>query len=302
MRKRLENIDLVDLPISRPSKFYVMGVKIRQYLYKNSTSYPYITSDALEAISDVTYPYHDEELTKDFIAKLVTAQTVFCPSHLASTMLANYAEKMQAKVLIFSNSDFEFHNPLLNLPKSVKLVLMENSFVSDNSLFFTIPVGIENLRIGMNGMTSLFTYSMNKKKGEVLFGPFSPTHPIRIEVVRKFLIETGPWRIINRRLNPRRYARISRKFRFIACVRGNSVESHRIWESLYRGCVPIVQKDAWSESLRYLDLPIEYIENWDTRQIREVVDSSNIAAFDPAKLAALWMPYWEQLINERLES
>jgi hypothetical protein len=63
-----------------------------------------------------------------------------------------------------------------------------------------------------------------------------------------------------------------------------------------------VQKDAWSESLRYLDLPIEYIENWDTRQIREVVDSSNIAAFDPAKLAALWMPYWEQLINERLES
>ena len=302
MQKQHKNLATVKLPVSQPSKFYVLGVKIRQHLYRNRTSYPYISSDAFQAISAITFPYHDEELTVNFVEKLISAEIVFCPSHLASAMLDRYAEKMQSKVLIFTNSDFEFHQPLLNLPKDIKLVLMENSFVSDNSVSFTIPVGIENLRIGMNGMTSLFTYSKNKKKSEVLFGPFSPTHPVRIDVVRKFLIETGPWRVINRRLNPRRYARISRKFRFIACVRGNSVESHRIWESLYRGCIPIVQKDAWSESLRYLDLPIEYIENWDTRQIQDVVNSSEITAFDPAKLKALWMPYWEQLIKERLES
>jgi hypothetical protein len=302
MQKLSKNVGVINLPVSRPSKFYVLGVKIRQRIYRNKTSSPYISSDAFQAISDISFPYHEEELTEEFIEKLISAETVFCPSHLASTMLGRFANKMQSKVLIFTNSDFEFHESLVNLPKNLKLVLMENSFVSDSSLFFTVPVGIENLRIGMNGMVSLFKHSRTTRKQEVLFGPFSPTHPMRIEVIRNFLKENGPWRVINRRLNPRRYARISRKYRFVACVRGNSVESHRIWESLYRGCIPIVQKDAWSESLRYLDLPIEYVESWEPHQIHEVVKSSKILNFDPQKQEALWMPYWEDLIKERLKS
>jgi len=290
------------LPVARPTKIYVLGVRIRQLIYKHQTSYPHISSDTFKDISDATYPYSREEISEEFIQTLIQSNVIFCPSHLLAEMLSQFGNQITARVLICSNSDFEFHKPIQNLPKSVKLVLLENSFISDNSLIFTIPIGVENLRIGMNGMPSLFRAFTGIRENKVLFGPFSPTHPLRGEVIPDFLRESGPWRVINRRLNPRRYARISRKFRFIACVRGNSVESHRIWESLYRGCIPIVQKDAWSESLRYLSLPIEYIENWDIRQIQDVVNSSEIPAFDPAKLAALWMPYWEQLINERLES
>lgn len=302
MKDELSQEQFKGLPVARPTKFYVAAVRIRQFLYKNRTSYPYISSDSFKDISDVTYPYTNEELSEDFIERLITSKIVFCPSHLLSDMLHRFGGQINAEVLICSNSDFEFHEPITNLPTSLKLILLENSFISDNSLIFTVPIGVENLAIGMNGMPSLFQNYKGDRAKTVLFGPFSPTHPLRIEVIRNFLSENGPWRVINQRLNPRRYARISRKYRFVACVRGNSVESHRIWESLYRGCIPIVQKDAWSESLRYLDLPIEYVESWEPDQIHEVVKSSKILNSDPQKQEALWMPYWENLIKERLKS
>ena len=245
-----------ELPIAKPNKLYVAGVKIRQYIYKNSTSYPYISSDALQRLCEISYPYHEEELTDEFIDRLISAKKVFCPSHLSSTMLERFSNRMCAQLLIFSNSDHEFHESITNLPPSTKLVLLENSYISDNSLIFTLPIGVENMRVGMNGMKSLFKGLYKKQKNDqLLVGPFSPTHAVRSGVVRGFLSTQGPWKVINYRLNPRTYAKISSRFGYVACVRGNSVESHRLWESLYRGSTPLVYRDKWAESLEFLDLP-----------------------------------------------
>ena len=288
----------VDLPRAQPSKWYVVQVRFKQFIFKNKSSYPYITSDAFRELSDIEYPYHSHELTKSFEEKLFNSEIIFCPSHLLDKMLENYSGKINAKVIICSHSDHEFHDKINNLPSSVRLVLLTNSFISDNKVIFTLPMGIENLKIGMNGMKSFFRFSgVTTRLNSVLFGPFSPTHPVRSKIVNQFLVSDGPWKIIMTRLHPKKYSKLASKYQFIACIRGNSVESHRLWESLYRGSTPLLLKDKWSKSLLYLNLPILYVNSWSPEAIKEIVNSSQCKTIDPKTLETLWMPYWENFIN-----
>jgi hypothetical protein len=47
---------------------------------------------------------------------------------------------------------------------------------------------------------------------------------------------------------------------FVLCPRGNGVDTHRVWETLYMGSIPIVKKvDAMND---FNDLPILFIHNW----------------------------------------
>ena len=81
------------LPIAKPNKLYILGVKIRQYVYRHITSYPYISSDALQRLCEISYPYHEAELTEEFVRKLLSANKVFCPSHLSQEMLQRFGHE-----------------------------------------------------------------------------------------------------------------------------------------------------------------------------------------------------------------
>jgi hypothetical protein len=48
--------------------------------------------------------------------------------------------------------------------------------------------------------------------------------------------------------------------KFAAAPRGNGLDTHRLWESLYLGSYPIV-KTSFLDSL-YADLPVVIIEDW----------------------------------------
>jgi hypothetical protein len=51
-----------------------------------------------------------------------------------------------------------------------------------------------------------------------------------------------------------------RNHEFVLCPRGNGVDTHRLWETLYMGSIPIVKNDiAHSE---WQDLPILFINDW----------------------------------------
>ena len=49
--------------------------------------------------------------------------------------------------------------------------------------------------------------------------------------------------------------------KFVLCPRGNGVDSHRIWESLYMRSIPIVKRHLTHKGLE--DLPILFIDSWD---------------------------------------
>jgi hypothetical protein len=51
-----------------------------------------------------------------------------------------------------------------------------------------------------------------------------------------------------------------RNHSFVFCPRGNGVDTHRLWETLYMGSIPIVKRDIAHAG--WTDLPILFIDDW----------------------------------------
>lgn len=49
--------------------------------------------------------------------------------------------------------------------------------------------------------------------------------------------------------------------RFCVCPRGNGVDTHRLWESLYCRTIPVVRREPAHRN--FADLPIAFVDSWD---------------------------------------
>jgi hypothetical protein len=89
------------------------------------------------------------------------------------------------------------------------------------------------------------------------------------------------------------------EYSYVAAVRGNGVDTHRLWESLYRGSIPVIKRDLWANSLIQYNLPISLVDDWDEINLSSIISQAPID-FDPQSTPALWWPYWKALINAYL--
>lgn len=83
---------------------------------------------------------------------------------------------------------------------------------------------------------------------------------------------------------------------YVLCPRGNGVDTHRTWETLYLGRIPIVLNDL---NMRYYkNLPILIVDDW--RDITESLLVEGINTFsnvDNFNLDMLRMSWWKSLIR-----
>jgi hypothetical protein len=286
----------------RPSRAYVLGVYAKRFLRWQRTSYPFLTIDAFATLADYRFNPVRWRLSERNVINIVNAEVIFCKSEELEILFRSHPD-IQAKVIICGNSDFEFHKIPSGIPKSVRALFLQNSFISDNRSTFTLPIGLENFRWGVNGNPKLFDSTSKKSvKDEILFGPFGKTHSIRQEVIKELMGRGGPWSVLPpERISPVKYSTIVKKYRYVAAVRGNGIDTHRLWESLYRGIIPIVQDDDWSQSLKYLNLPIRFVKNWNTELLRIEIANSPPQSFNSSDYECLWMPYWEKKISSFLD-
>ena len=286
----------------RPSRAYVLSVYTKRLLRWQRTSYPYISGDAFARLADfrfspVSWRYSDKNRVN-----ISEAAIIFCKGEELDAMLRD-VPGIKAKVIICGNSDYEFHKPPSEIPGSVRALFLQNSFISDNKVIFTLPLGLENIRWGVNGHPKLLKKTLSTEvEDKILFGPFGKTHQIRNEIFNNFSQVIGPWDVLPpKRITAVEYSSIAKNYRFIAAVRGNGIDTHRLWESLYRGNIPLVKDDAWSRSLSELELPIIRVRNWSVDTIWKSFASFPRDSIHPAQVDSLWMPFWEKKISSFLD-
>ena len=59
-----------------------------------------------------------------------------------------------------------------------------------------------------------------------------------------------------------RYLRDIKAHAFVACPRGNGVDTHRLWETLYMGSIPVVRREVGYKDFEGL-FPICFVDEWD---------------------------------------
>ena len=272
-------------------------IRGRQLKFRNSISSPFISGGALASICD--FVINKESDLDAFVRHDRSSHIVFCRSDLAHELSRLSLTNGPRRTLIAGNSDYDF-TALTQLPHNgFESFYLQNSLISNGKNIFTLPIGIENLSIGINGLPNNLkvTKDWNSRSTKVMVGPFSPTHTERKELLEVAEQETKVFEVIKVPLSPKRFAQEMNQYKFVACPRGNGIDTHRFWEALYRGSVPIVIASKWSKSLKYLDLPLIEVSDWTEagNAIKEFANQSPPRL--PSELKSLWLPYWKNLLN-----
>lgn len=131
----------------------------------------------------------------------------------------------------------------------------------------SIPIGLENDK-----------WFVGLKKKQKIIGKFSQQKLYRNLVymnhnvntypgernVSYYLFENKEWVTARRGINGEGYDEYIDdvyNHKYVICPRGNGIDTHRLWECLYLGAIPIVKRDI--NNWFYNDLPILYVARWE---------------------------------------
>lgn len=273
-------------------------IKFNQSIFRFKNNSPFISGDSIASLCDYV-AYGRNKIDGLNLDKIRAAKSIFIPGEKLTEFLELAGEHVNARTLVTGNSDQNFIEPV-ELPSSVSLWLCQNSAISNLKEVRTLPIGIENLRLGRSGLPKYFkphrgTASINR----VLVPPMSPTNIIRLPTIFEAMKRPDVFEVRRTLLAEREYFSMTRDFRFIFCCEGNGFENHRIWETLYQGSFPVMFNSLWSNSLKYLRLPILYIDSLDeinANLLQEFADKNS--NFTPNTLETLWIPYWKNIIKQ----
>ena len=201
---------------------------------------------------------------------------VFCYSFLVPE-LANYIHLFKNPfVLITHNSDAnigdtDYVRKILQCDRLIRwfsqnVCIYLNKF--DDKLCM-LPIGLANSQWSHGNISELMNVmtQKNPKTKHIYMSFKASTNYSERQLCYEALQYKIPFLpLVNFQDNLRRMA----EYKYCICPDGNGADTHRIWEALYLGVVPILTESTFSNNLRRLGFPCILVESW------EKLDCENI--------------------------
>lgn len=141
----------------------------------------------------------------------------------------------------------------------------------DDKNVFSLPLGItnntnesEDHHIFGNTKIMLEVFKTPRELKHLAYLNVNPnTHPERRYVLEKFgncdwVYKREPTKSLESR---KQFLQDIRSSKFVLCPRGNGIDTHRLWETLYMGSIPIVRREIMYNE--HTDLPILIVDRWE---------------------------------------
>jgi hypothetical protein len=276
-----------------PSKTFVVQHKVRKILYRYKSSDPYLSVSQYQRFAD----YCVNEISQINPLKLRKANVLFVKQHLADQLFQDHHKQIIAKVIIIAGSDNSFESIPNKLPSKVKHIFAQNSLVETGTIVSAIPIGIEPPEWGWNGVPSLMANKTRPQErvNRILVGPYGETNPQRALLMDSLRKHAGPWDIYQSKIYPNQFAELHRKYNMTLCPAGNGLDTYRIWETLYRGGLPIVDRNDWTENMVRSGFPLQIVDFEDPKRL--VSFTNKVERFDYSNNPMLYSGYWKEKIN-----
>ena len=165
-------------------------------------------------------------------------------------------------ILITSQSDKSVNKKLWNSkPESISKWFAINSEVENENLI-NIPLGLGNSfskkNINIEDLNNLNKSLFIKEDISMLINfNVNTNFDIRNQLVENY--KSKSWCNYKTNLSKNSYIETIKNSSFILCPPGNGPDTHRIWESLYLGSIPVVQKHNCFKGFE--DLPILFVDD-----------------------------------------
>lgn len=218
------------------------------------------------------------------------------PQHLTK-FINKYLDKLSSQIILIVNTcdhsfpdcieSLELQQKLLNSRK-IAHIFAQNSTLYDHDKVTQIPIGVDfhTLAYGRKAFGEVLTsvkkqeeslvqsqlnsnnrilaalsdFQLNdttKNGGNNLFKIFGET---RTEIFEKIKNNANIY-FLDKALPRNNLWDLKRKYTFSICPIGNGMDTHRVWEDLYLGVIPIVRSTPLDKL--YQMFPIVIIKNWD---------------------------------------
>jgi len=238
------------------------------------------------------------KITKNFnvIERLKSNQSVFVKTDYLNEffLLIQTRDNLENITVVTSDSDRVIDQRILSsIPSCVKKMLSINSTIIDDRVD-PIPIGIANdyCRITIKPreqqqLSSIGTKALIACNIQNNFTERAPLYQ------HKFDEEVS---VVRDSLSLSDYETVVGQHDFVFCPEGNGPDTHRVWETLYMGKIPIVKTAVWNRSFR--DLPIMFVGSFldVTKESREkFLVSLNTSNLQTKKLN---LSYWAHQISE----
>lgn len=254
----------------------------------------FITGEKFKEIADFIYapqvklPGDYDNLRNTFDTALLEDKNVVYTHTMYVKQLFKIIEELpQEFIVITHNSDMNIDNSF-SVPDNVIKWFSQNVNVIHEKIE-SIPIGLEN---------SMWFPEVHKK--EKMITKLKQPRNYRNLVYMNFNIGTNPakrtkpyeilknkpWVTVdmhNNGYNFDSYLDNIYNHRFVVCPEGNGIDTHRIWESLYMGTVPIVEHNINNSFYEHY-LPITLTDEW--IDINEVFLKKDLDGFNMLK----WLP------------
>jgi hypothetical protein len=210
---------------------------------------------------------------------------------------------LSGKVVFSGNSDQNFTDVKF-FDNHLNEFYCQNLAIRDLPNAKTLPIGIENIRLGRSGFKRIHKgLSEFKNYERVLVPPMSPTNLSRVEVLTLAKTKPESFDVVTGLLPTKEYFRIARGYKFIFACEGNGFDTHRLWEILYQNSFPVVLRTNWSQTLEWLKLPILYVDSvLDVTPVLLQDFLQRNQHFDAELCPQLWIPYWKDVIKSTTKS
>lgn len=206
-------------------------------------------------------------------------------THILDQLLqVNFFENLpQFKFIIYlHNSDHSFeehHIQLLDLPCIYKVFAQNVNVKEKHSKLQLLPIGIANSMWPHGNLIDFYKVVSRKylfQKTQNIYVNMNPNTFGYRNTLLQILTDNGY--SISSNKNYPDYLKELSNYRFCLCPRGNAFESHRFWESLYLGVIPVIinnEDTNMSNFINYLDdLNIPYYSIINPKEFFECHDMS----------------------------
>jgi hypothetical protein len=228
--------------------------------------------------------------------ELESNNVIFCKTDSILNLFEILKDENEIKdlKLITHESDYEIDQRLFSMkPKCISKWYALNANYKNENLI-PIPIGLAN-----DYCPITLKYENLKRKGNpkklLYINHRNNTFPSSREWLYNYF-ETNEWCTVKEpNLSLSQYKEDLDNHSFILCPRGNGIDTHRLWESLYHGIIPIVEKSIQSETLEGLPaVVVDSFKQVDKEFLEEILLEFSNKKFNIEKLNVSW---WIKLIR-----
>ena len=183
-------------------------------------------------------------------------------------VLENSERMKYANYLILGDSDESIESADLMPFKNYFDYILSTNLKSENPKtgIFGLPIGLENKSYLSSGLLNSYkktpSFDVADRKFGILVSWNDETFsPYRSKVKVKLSVHENA-KVLRRRVPFQLIHRLARTSLMVACPRGNGFDTHRIWESLYLGALPVMTKTDFLPV--FTRWPIFVVDSWES--------------------------------------